>query len=188
MEKIKLHLGCGEKYLPGFIHIDCSDLSHLDYCGSMDNLHMFENETVDEIYSCGSFYYFDRVEATTVLEEWHRVLKKGGVLRISVADFEKIVEVYLQNEKSLEARGILGPLFGRWEIINNDGSNKVIYQKTCYDFRSLKALLLENGFENPQRYDWRDFLPAGYDDYSKAYIPHMDENGLLLSLNVMCKK
>ena len=74
MEKIKLHLGCGEKYLPGFIHIDYSNLSHLDYCGSMDNLHMFENDhyitesSIFTIISCPVIFdvvdilHFDRFD------------------------------------------------------------------------------------------------------------------------------
>ncbi len=32
------------------------------------------------------------------------------------------------------------------------------------------------------------YKPEGYDDYSRAYIPHMDETGLHLALNVVCEK
>lgn len=185
---IKLHLGCGKKHLSGYIHIDCDNLPHLDYVSTMDDLFMFEDGTVDEIYTCGAFHYFDRIEAVNVLKEWRRVLKKDGELRISLGDFEKIVQVYLSNGKNLEARGILGPLFGRWSINRPDGTVKCIYQKTTYDFASLKKMLEDNGFGFVEKYDWRSFLPKGYDDYSKAYIPHMDEDGLLLSLNVYSRK
>ena len=189
MGQVKLHLGCGEKYLPGFLHIDQDFAAkHLDYCGAIDDLSMFGDNSVDEIYNCGAFYYFDREDAPRVLREWRRVLKKGACLRISLGDFEKIVEVYLQSGKVLESTGILGPLFGRWPIINGNGEEKTIYQRTCYDFKSLKRLLEDNGFSAVQTYEWRDFLPPHYDDYSRAYIPHMDETGLLLALNVECKK
>lgn len=189
MNQVKLHLGCGEKQLPGFIHID-QDFSaqHLDYCNAIDDLSMFADDSVDEIYNCGAFYYFDREEAPIVLREWHRVLKKGGCLRISLGDFEKIVEVYLQSGKVLESTGILGPLFGRWPITTPEGRQETIYQRTCYDFKSLSQLLQDNGFTDVQRYNWKDFLPEDYDDYSRAYIPHMDEAGLLLALNVECRK
>ena len=36
-------------------------------------------------------------------------------------------------------------------------------------------------------YDCEDFL-KNKDDYSKAYLPHMDKNGTLMSLNIICKK
>ena len=40
-----------------------------------------------------------------------------------------------------------------------------------------------------QRYDWRDFLPDGFDDYSRCYLPHMDfEHGQLMVLNVTAEK
>ncbi len=182
--EVKLHLGCGHRFLPGFIHIDQDKLDHVDHVRDISDLSIFDDDSVDEIYSCGVIVYFDRIEVVKVLTEWRRVLKKGGRLRVSIADFEKMVQVYLESEKRLESRGILGPLFGRWEI--NEGT--VIYQKTTYDFKSLKAVLENNGFTNVRTYRWQDFLPQGYDDYSRAYIPHKDETGLHLSLNVVCTK
>lgn len=187
MNKIKLHLGCGNRRLPGFLHIDQDEKSDdLDYCQDIKDLSNFENDSVDEIYSCGTIVYFDRYEVVDVLKEWRRVLKPGGILRTSIADFNKMVKVY-QDGKDLDSRGILGPLFGRWEIDDGD-SKKIIYQKTAYDFKSLKKVLTKNGFKNVSLYNWQDFLPKGYDDYSRAYIPHMDETGLLISLNVVCEK
>lgn len=185
-DNLKLHLGCGDNYLPGFKHIDIDPKDHLDWCGPMSDLSMFEDETVDEIYVCGSFHYFDREEAKTVLKEWKRVLKPSAKLRIAgVGDFEKIIQVYLDSGRNLNSRGILGPLFGRWFLKTE---SKHIYQKTCYDFESLRGTLLESGFSSVRKYDWQDFLPEGYDDYSKAYIPHMDTSGILLCLNVECEK
>tara|TARA_A100001515_G_C4585472_1_gene214337 strand:- start:188 stop:769 length:582 start_codon:yes stop_codon:yes gene_type:complete len=187
--KIKLHVGCGKRHLPGFVHIDQDDLPHIDHCRDISDLSIYDDNTVDEIYSCGVVVYFDRVEIVEVLKEWRRVLKPGGVLRTSIADFEKMVQVYFDSEKTLESRGILGPLFGRWEIQDKEtGEKKFIYQRTTYDFESIKKVLESCGFENVGRYDWRTFLPEGYDDYSRAYIPHMDESGLHLSLNVACQK
>ena len=189
--KKKLHLGCGPRYLPGYIHIDIDDLPHLDYVATMDELPMFESDSVDEIYNCGALIYYDRLEVPKVLKEWQRVLKPGGKLRISVPNFESIVQRYLDSEKKLESQGILGPLFGRWEArgtYNKYCTEEVIYQKTTYDFDSLKKVLLENNFKQVSRYDWKDFLPNGYDDYSKAYYPHMDESGMLMVLNVECLK
>lgn len=186
-EKVKLHLGCGHRYLPGFLHIDQDELEHVDHVRDIKNLSIFQDNSVDEIYSCGVIVYFDRFQIIDVLKEWRRVLKIGGKLRISIADFEKMVQVYLDSGKDLESRGILGPLFGRWQITEH-GEERTIYQTTTYDFKSLEAVLLDCGFTSIERYDWKSFLPEGYDDYSRAYIPHMDEDGIHLSLNVVCEK
>ena len=118
-KEVKLHLGCGNRHLDGYIHIDLDTYPHIDYVQDIRELPMFMDETVDLIYSCGAIQYFDRDEVKIVLKEWRRVLKKNGILRISVPDFESIVKVYLQNGKNLDARGILGPLFGKWMIKSN---------------------------------------------------------------------
>ena len=188
MNEIKLHLGCGEKYLPGYIHVEQDDYPHVEYRTSVENLYMFEDNTVDEIYNCGLFTYFDRQQAPHVLKEWKRVLKKNGKLRIVIPDFEAIVEAYLAAGKDIESRGILGPIFGRWQITNKKSEQEIIYQKTCYDFNSLKKILKTCGFSSIKKYDPYLFLPDSYDDYSKAHVPHMDRNGIAICLSVECEK
>ena len=56
---VKLHLGCGKRYLPGYIHIDVEDGEHIDYCLDIKSLKIFENNSVDIIYSCGAIVYFE---------------------------------------------------------------------------------------------------------------------------------
>jgi len=186
-KEVRLHLGCGKRELSGFIHIDIAKHPHIDYYHDIRTLPMFPNESVDLIYSCGTFEYFDRHEALDVLKEWVRVLKIGGVLRISVPDFESIAKVYLQNGKDLDAEGILGPLFGRIEIETSCGP-KTIHHRTVYDFASIENLFNLCGLKNVRKYNWWDVLPQNYDDYSMAYMPHKDKNGIQMSLNVECIK
>ena len=115
------------------------------------------------------------------------MLRYGGVLRHAVPDFEAIVKVYLKH-KDLDHQGILGPLYGRMVAKTPDGE-KIIYHKSVYDFNSLKNILESVGFKNVRRYDWRQTIHKDYDDFSQAYIPHMDkEHGILISLNVKAEK
>lgn len=76
--------------------------------------------------------------------------------------------------------------------MGNPGNQYYVYHKTAYDFPSLKKLLEEVGFKNIRKWNWREVFTAehqGYDDYSQAYIPHMDkEHGILISLNVEAEK
>ena len=182
---MKLHLGCWRRNIPGFINVDLCDLPHIHHKSSIDDLSMFEDESADLIYSSHSFEYFDRCEAIEVLNEWRRVLKPGGVLRLAVPDFEKLIQVYKITN---ELEKILGPLFGRMEIDTEDGT-RIMYHKTTYTFDSLKKILEENGFCNITRYNWRETIHKDYDDHSQAYFPHMDkENGLLISLNIEAVK
>lgn len=176
---MKLHIGCGQKYLPGYKHLDAMEYDHIDYVTKADNLSLIETESVDEIYACHILEHFKRNEVVDVLKEWNRVLKKTGILRLAVPDFEQIVKEY--NDSGDLSR-LMGLLYGGQNYDYN-------FHYQTYDFTRLKNLLLEAGFRDVQRYYWEDFLPDGFDDFSRAYIPHMDfENGRLMSLNVTAIK
>jgi predicted SAM-dependent methyltransferase len=182
---VKLHLGCGRRHLPGFIHVDLADLPHIDHQSDLRTLPMFKDETADLIYACHVIEYFDRVEVVDVLREWHRVLKHGGVLRLAVPDFDAMTEVY---RRTGNLALVHGPLYGRIEIPTASGP-RVLYHRTVYDFDSLRSTLEVAGFRGVRRYDWRQTIHRDHDDFSQAYIPHMDkERGILISLNVEADK
>lgn len=183
---MKLHLGCWKRYIPGFVHVDLFDMPHIDYVSSVDALPMFEDGVADLVYSSHLLEYWDRQEAPRVLEEWRRVLKPGGVLRLAVPDFDALIKVY---ERSGDLNKILGPLFGHMDVVSSNNEHSTIYHKTVYNFESLQALLDSVGFRDVRRYDWQKTIHKDYDDHSQAYFPHMDkDNGLLISLNVEATK
>ena len=185
MKELNIHLGCWHRYIPGWVHVDFCDLDHIDYKSSIDDLFMFADCSADLIYSSHSFEYFDREEASSVLSEWNRVLKKNGTLRLAVPDFDALLQVYARTGK---IKSILGPLYGRMKIETKKGQ-KSLYHKTIYTFDSLKELLEANGFVNIRRYKWEDTIHKDYDDHSQAYYPNMDkDNGLLISLNIEATK
>lgn len=183
---IKLHLGCGKRFIAGFIHIDLATYSHIDYKHDVQTLPMFEDDAVDLIYASHVIEYFDRDEAVEVLGEWRRVLKKGGKLRLAVPDFKALAIAY-NKYKNLDL--ICGPLYGRWEI---SGTDKIVYHKTVYDYSSLKTALEKAGFVNVKKWDWREVFVGKlreFDDYSQAYVPHADKkSGILISLNIEAEK
>lgn len=178
---IKLHLGCGWRdFGSEWIHIDGGDYPHLNYKDI--TILPFEDNTVDLIYASHVLEYFDREEVVKIINEWNRVLKPGGVLRIAVPNFEVICELYLNKNIPLEK--FLGPMYGKMKM-----ENETIYHRTIYDFISLKTLMESNGFEETKKYDWRETEHNMFDDHSQAYIPHMDkENGTLISLNLESTK
>jgi predicted SAM-dependent methyltransferase len=176
-----IHLGCGKRYLPGFVHVDLLDAPHINYRQDVRTLPMFDNDVAELVYACHVLEYFDRAEAIEVLREWRRVLRVGGVLRLAVPDFAALAEVYRQTSNLAL---IHGPLYGRIAITGPDGPY-MLYHRTVYDFNSLAEVLHMVGFREVHRYDWRDTVHKDFDDYSQAYIPHMDkESGRLISLNV----
>jgi predicted SAM-dependent methyltransferase len=176
---MKLHLGCGKRYIPGYVHIDAVDYPHIDHVGTIDHLSFIGDGSVDVIYNCHVLEHFKRRDVSRVLQEWRRVLKSGGTLRISVPDFSAICKIY---ERTGDLGLVIGPLFGRQDYLYNIHYN-------VFDFRSLRGCLEEAGFVNVREYDWRKVEHADVDDYSQAYVPHMDKtSGILVSLNVECEK
>jgi len=181
---LRLHLGSGKRYLKGYIHIDLSDHAHIDYKQSIDDLKIFEDNSVEEIYASHVFEYFDLEHAKVVLAEWKRVLIQGGILRLAVPDFDSLLKVY---EKTSDIEKILGPLFGKWEITKENYS----YHKVVYNNKLLTSILEEAGYKNITQWAWRIVFRDNkeYDDHSQAYFPHMDkENGIHVSLNLQAQK
>lgn len=180
---IKISAGSGKRnFGPEWTHIDAGDYPHLH---SHDIVNLpFDDNSCEIVYASHVLPYFDRSEAEDVLGEWNRVLKPGGIVRISVSDFEVISKLYFSKQYSLDS--FLGPMYGK---ILPDGLEKPIYEKTIYDFASLKELLENQWFTNVRRWDWRTTEHAKFDDHSQAYLPHMDkERGTLISLNVEATK
>ena len=110
---MKLHLGCGKRHIPGYIHIDAVEYPHVDHVATIDNLSFIPDASVEVIYNCHVLEHFKRKEVERVLNEWNRVLQPGGLLRISVPDFATLCEVY-QRYGKLDM--VVGALFGRGEL------------------------------------------------------------------------
>ena len=89
----KLHLGCGKRNIPGFINIDKNSYKHVHYKRDVSNLKIFKSNCVDLIYGSHVIEYFDQFEVIKVLKEWKRVLKKGGILRLSVPNFKSLIKI-----------------------------------------------------------------------------------------------
>lgn len=181
---MKLHVGAGKRYLPGFVHIDLANYPHIDYKKDVRDLSFLPAGKAELLYASHVLEYFDRWEVIKVLKTWRRALATGGILRVAVPDFEAMAKLYIKKKYKLDS--FLGPLYGRMQIGNTD---KMIYHKTTYDFASLKKLLRANGFTKIRRYDWRKTIHKDVDDHSQAYLPHMDKTrGTLISLNVEATK
>ena len=179
---IKINMGCGwRNFGSDWIHIDSGDYEHLDYI-SITDLSQFENNSVDLIYASHVVEYFDRQQVPSLLKEWKRILKVGGVLRIAVPNFHEISRLYSNGSYPLD--NFVGLLYGRMPM-----GEETIYHKTVYDFESIQKVLNQCGFKDVKYYDWQNTSHSEFDDHSQAYLPHMDkENGVLMSLNVECIK
>ena len=179
---LKLHLGCGPKFIPGFQHIDSTHYRHLSHCADVSNLSFYQDSSVDLIYACHVLEHFGRHEFKGVLSEWYRVLKPSGILRLAVPDFNAVVSIYQQS-------GLVDGLTGLIGLVSGGQRDSTDYHKMIFDEPLLGQSLLEVGFRRYHRWDWRATEHASIDDYSQAYLPHLDKtNGTLVSLNIEAVK
>lgn len=177
---MKLHLGCGKKYIEGFRHIDAVPYDHIDFVTNIDRLPMIESGSVTLIYASHVLEHFQRRAVPDVLTEWHRVLSPNGILRLAVPDFEACARLYAAGKATLQQ--VIGPLIGGQTYLYN-------FHYNVFDRSTLTGLLLQAGFREVRPWDWRQTEHSHIDDFSQAYLPHMDkENGTLISLNLEAVK
>ena len=178
----KLHLGCGQRRISGFYHIDAQPYSHVDRVGRIERLDFIPDNCVELIYACHVLEHFGRFEITDVLKEWRRVLQPKGVLRLSVPDFAACAAIYYEHGLENGLTGLVG-------LVSGGQRGPYDYHKMIFDEPFLTGLLRQVGFQEVRWWDWRETDHAHIDDYSQAHLPHLDkENGRLMSLNLEAVK
>lgn len=175
MSQIKLHLGCFDRKIHGFINIDIREDVEPDLVDDVFKLNKFEKNSVDLIYACHVLEHADYSESELALARWYEILKPNGVLRLAVPDMEAHFAHYYYHK---DIRLLHSTFWGSQK-------HPYDYHKNGWDFKKLQEDLKRVGFRDTIRYDWRKTEHFYVDDYSQTYYPHMDkENGKLMSLNV----
>lgn len=94
---IRLHLGCGLQYEPGWVNVDLSG-PKTDFAWDLTGRLPLPADSVDAIFHQNIIEYFDLDEALRLTQDCRRVLRPGGVLRIAAVDGAKSVRLYSQGE------------------------------------------------------------------------------------------
>lgn len=133
---LKLNIGAGDTHIDGYAPVDIKD--------GIDAAKLpYEDGAVDEIYACHVLEHFALLDVPGVLKEWCRVLKPGGVLRVSVPDIDKLIEVRNDpHRKQWASRAIVGG----WTD-ENDRHGSV------FDGDSLRDALYAAGFGRIQEFE-----------------------------------
>ena len=182
---LKLNIGCGDRKMYGFINVDAREDVNPDYVADVTRIHEHFNN-VDLLYACHVLEHFPLKASTfqpvtwkQVLKNWHATLKTGGILRVAVPDIEAVCKYYVDT----------GDLDILYAFFYGGQKYDFDFHYHCWSFDTLKRDLEEVGFKNVKRYDWKKTDHFYVDDYSQAYLPHMDKlNGKLMSLNIEATK
>jgi SAM-dependent methyltransferase len=156
-----VHLGCGEIVMPGYVNVDMLPLPHVHYVAPVGRLKMFADESVDLLYACHVLEHVPRRALPPTLAEWRRVLKPGGLLRVSVPDFDLLLGMRQFEDGDVSA--ILDPLMGsqshRWD-----------FHYCVYTAGYLGKLLADAGFSNVRPWDSSTVGYAAYGDWSSRSV------------------
>lgn len=159
-----LHLGCGNVHIDGFINIDLDPFCKADIIDDITTLKKFKKNSIELIYACNVLEHLGRFKYKFALKRWYDLLQDGGILRLSIPDFEAVCEYYLKT-KDLET--IYCALYA-------GQTNPYNFHYWCWDFPTLKRDLEEIGFKDVKRFD-RSIL--GVRDWSLNYVPYKDSEG-----------
>lgn len=140
----RLHLGCGDKYLPGFINIDVNCFRKSDMWLDLRYGLPFTDNSVQFIYCSHTLEHFYPDELQVILKECYRVLITGGGLRIVVPNLRSAIKAYMERKYEW---------FGDWprsyESMGGRFSNFIIadgQHLNAFDFGYFEEVLKEVNF------------------------------------------
>lgn len=177
--KVLVHIGCGKTNSPEFINVDARPLAHVHIVtDDIASLPEFSTGTVDLVYMCHILEHIIRNDLKEVLLEMKRVLKEGGILRLSVPDLDKLIEVYNVSGKDINA--ISHQLMG-----GQDHRYNIHY--SVFNNKRLSELLKEVGFQKVVSWDPDN---CRYHNFKDRASRKMKVNGkeCMISLNLEAVK
>lgn len=156
---IKLNLGGNEKFeggggsppLEGFTNIDVRALPGVDIIHDITSLQGFEDESVDEIRVSHAIEHLSPDKIRDALQEWHRVLKSDGILRIYCPDAYKLAQDYISGK--IDCEKFSHQLFGAQSYPED-------LHRLAMDRERLDKIVIGVGFEiigrepRPNAYPW----------------------------------
>jgi predicted SAM-dependent methyltransferase len=176
--EIYLHLGCGSTNHPKFINIDTIPAPHIHYIRSVDDLSIFEDNTVSLIYASHCLEHFSHTKISEVLTEWYRVLKNGGIIRLSVPDFDLILDIYNSNGREIHIID---------QYLMGGQGDKYNYHKAVFNKISLTAVLKKVGFQQVREWQYGSCDLTTLGDWSGRTVT-VNNKEYPISLNIEATK
>lgn len=149
----KLHLGCGDNHLDGFINCDVRETPATDKIFDCSELQPFEDNSVDTIYSHAFVEHIEAKKVQKHFDECARTLTPDGFLVITgLPDFETIADIYLKSLADGNGEYASFNLYDVYRLTHGDPENDEglqIWQlhKCLFDKLYVRELLVNAGFK-----------------------------------------
>lgn len=176
--KVMLHIGCGEQNDRRFINIDARPFSHVHIVtDNITELGEFEDSSVDLVYMCHILEHFSDDEIKSVLYEMKRILKTGGVLRVSVPDFDSIIEIYRETNNEIDAIK---------HILMGGQNHEFNVHYSVFNREYLTKLFREVGFQEVSLWDPSNCSYYSFNDFASKKVARAGKR-FFVSLNIEAK-
>lgn len=155
--KVLVHIGCGEQDDHRYINVDERPFPHVHYVSSVFEIDkIFKTHSVDLFYLCHILEHVSHQKLSDVIEKLYRCLKPDGLLRISVPNFDSMIEIY---KEELSISSIVNPLMGGQDYSEN-------FHHSLFNKSYLSGLMRKVGFKEVREWDANSAPFHNFDDWS----------------------
>ena len=175
---LKIHIGSGEVNIQGWVNMDARNFKHIHIVNNKINLDEFTNGSIQEVYLCHILEHLSYIEVEEVLDLIFIKLKIGGVVRISVPDFDKVIEIYISANNNLNQ--IKHVLMGGQDYEYN-------FHKAVFNKLFLSNYLSSHGFKSISEWDTLTDFGKDLGDWSNGKIK-TSKGKVEVSLNLKAVK
>ncbi len=139
----------------------------------------FAEGAVGEIYLCHVLEHFSFEDVESLLANYHKKLAVGGVLRISVPDFDLAIAAYNATNRDLE--------FVRMALMGGQ-DYEFNFHKSIFNKELLANLLKEAGFREIHAWEVESDFGQDIGDWSSGLLKKKGVGSFPISLNLKAIK
>lgn len=147
----RLHWGCGSLTPEGWINADIRHAPGVDIVGDILDGLPLDSDSVDYISSQHVLPELKIHEQVPALRELRRVLKPGGVLRMSLPDLDRAIDAYRARRQEYF-------LIWEYDTVAGNFITQMLWHSTIhtlFTYEFLEELMLKAGFSRVRRVAYR---------------------------------